>query len=68
VDLGTIRRPPQVGDRPSQRPDGQTLYEFRVQCGLEILGLHFFTAAEVRQVASLLAEHGPGRAAAVERR
>ena len=37
------------------RPDGQTLYELRVQCGLEIMRLQFFTAEEVR----LLAAHGP---------
>ena len=44
---------------PSGRSDGQTVYELRLQCGLEILRLHFFTAEEVRQLASLLAEHGP---------
>jgi len=43
----------------SERPDGQTLYELRVQCGLEIMRLQFFTAEEVRQLASLLAERGP---------
>jgi hypothetical protein len=46
----------------SERPDGQTLYELRVQCGLEIMRLQFFTAEEVRKLASLLAEHGPERA------
>jgi len=46
----------------SERPDGQTLYELRVQCGLEIMRLQFFTAGEVRQLAMLLAEHGPERA------
>jgi len=30
-----------------------------VQCGLEIMRLQFFTAEEVRQLASLLAEQGP---------
>ena len=43
----------------SDRPGGQTLYEVRVQCGLEIMRLQFFTAEEVRQLASLLAERGP---------
>ena len=43
----------------SDRPDGQTLCELRVQCGLEIMRLQFFTTEEVRQLASLLAEHGP---------
>jgi hypothetical protein len=28
----------------SDRPDGQTLYELRVQCGLEIMRLQFFSA------------------------
>jgi hypothetical protein len=32
----------------SDRPDRQTLYELRVQCGLEIMRLQFFTAEEVR--------------------
>ena len=40
---------------PSEQPDGQTVYELRVQCGLEIVRLQFFTAEEVR----LLAAHGP---------
>jgi hypothetical protein len=43
----------------SERPDGQTLYEVRVQCGLEIMRLQFFTAEEVMRLATLLAEHGP---------
>ena len=44
---------------PSDRPDGQTIYELGAECGLEIMWLEFFTAEEVRQLASLLAEHGP---------
>jgi hypothetical protein len=43
----------------SEQPDGQTAYELRVQCGLEIMRLQFFTAEEIQQLASLLAEHGP---------
>ena len=43
----------------SERPDGQTVYELRVQGGLEIMRLQFFTAEEVRHLDSLLAEHGP---------
>ena len=43
----------------SERPDGQTVYELPVQCGLEIMRLQFFTAVEVRQLATLLAKHGP---------
>jgi hypothetical protein len=42
----------------SDRPDGQTLYELRVHCGLEIMRLQFFTTEEVRHLASLLAGHG----------
>ena len=44
---------------PSDQPDGQTVYELRVRCGLEIVRLQFFTSEEVRQLASLPAEHGP---------
>jgi hypothetical protein len=39
---------------PVERPDGQTLYELRVQCGLEIMRLHFLTAEEVGQLAAQL--------------
>jgi hypothetical protein len=42
----------------SERPDGPTVYELRVQCGLEIMRLQFFTAEEVRHLASLLAAQG----------
>jgi hypothetical protein len=41
------------------RPDGQTLYELRVQCGLEIMRLQFCTAEELQHLASLLAAHRP---------
>ena len=44
---------------PSDRPGGQRVYELRVQCGLEIVRLQFFTAEEVRHLAALLAAHGP---------
>ena len=44
---------------PSQAPEGHTVYELKVQCGLEIMRLQFFTAEEVRQLASLLPGHGP---------
>jgi hypothetical protein len=44
---------------PSQQRDGQTVYELRVQCGLEIMRLQFFTAEEVRHLAALLAAGGP---------
>jgi hypothetical protein len=39
----------------SERPDGQSLYELRVNCGLEIMRLQFFTTEEIRDLASLLA-------------
>ena len=44
---------------PSERPDGRTVYELRVNCGLEIMRLQFFTAEEVAELASLLAEQEP---------
>jgi len=40
-------------------PEGRMVYELRVQCGLEIMRLQFFTGEEVRQLAALLEEHGP---------
>jgi len=35
---------------PSRSPEGQTVYELRVQCGLEIMRLQFFTRAEMEQM------------------
>jgi len=32
----------------SRGPEGHTIYEFRVKCGLEIMRLQFFTEAEIR--------------------
>jgi hypothetical protein len=43
----------------SLRPDGQTVYELRVSCGLEIMRWHFFTLEEIKDLASLLAAQGP---------
>ena len=43
----------------STNSEGQTVFELRAQCGLEIMRLQFFTAQEIHQLASLLAEHGP---------
>jgi hypothetical protein len=43
----------------SQALEGHTVYELRVNCGLEILRLQFFTREEIRHLASLLADHGP---------
>jgi hypothetical protein len=39
--------------------EGRTVFELRVQAGLEILRLQFFTGEELRQLAALLNEHGP---------
>jgi hypothetical protein len=44
----------------STNTEGQTVYELRVQCGLEILRLQFFTAPEIEQLVSLLGEIGLG--------
>ncbi len=41
------------------QPNGETVYELRVQCGLEIMRLQFFTAEEFQELTSLLAAHGP---------
>ncbi len=43
----------------SDRQNGETVYELRVQWSLEIMRLQFFTAEEVGQLTSLLAAHGP---------
>jgi hypothetical protein len=39
--------------------EGHPVYELRVACGLDILRLQFFTAEEVRRLASLLAAAAP---------
>jgi hypothetical protein len=41
----------------SSSPEGQMVYELRVQCGLEIMRLQFFTAEEIKKLTSLLEEH-----------
>jgi hypothetical protein len=43
---------------PSDHPDGKRLYELRVNCGLEIMRLQFFTGEEIKNQASLLSESG----------
>jgi len=43
----------------SDRPDGQRVYELRLNCGLEIMRLQFFTGDEIKRLASMLAEHVP---------
>jgi hypothetical protein len=39
---------------PFQDPKGHTVYELRVNCGLEIMRLQFFTADELSGLQSLL--------------
>ena len=39
----------------SESPDGQTVYELRVNCGLEIMRLHFFSSAEMQELGAALA-------------
>lgn len=41
---------------PSQRSEGQTAYELKVQCGLGIMRLHFFTEDEIRELRTMLDE------------
>ena len=38
-----------------QSPEGHTVYEVRVNCGLEIMRLHFFTGEEIHDLAAELA-------------
>jgi hypothetical protein len=38
---------------PSKAPEGHTVYESRVTCGLEIMRLQFFTADELTAFALL---------------
>jgi hypothetical protein len=40
---------------PSRSLEGHTVYELRVNCGLEIMRLQFFTREEIRELQSLLA-------------
>ena len=41
---------------PSQDPKGHTVYELRVNCGLGIMKLQFFTEDEIKQLQSLIGE------------
>ncbi len=43
----------------STTPEGETVYELRLNCGLEIMRLQFLTAEELSKLTSLLAAHGP---------
>jgi hypothetical protein len=38
----------------SQALDGQTVYELKVKCGLEIMRLQFFTEDEIKEVQAIL--------------
>jgi hypothetical protein len=38
----------------SRSPEGSTVFELRVDCGLEILRLQFFTEEEIRELQSAL--------------
>jgi hypothetical protein len=41
---------------PSQAPEGHTLYELRVNCGLGVMRLQFFTRDEVNELQDRIAE------------
>ena len=41
---------------PSQDLNGDTVYEVRVNCGLGIMRLQFFTADEINRLQSLIGE------------
>jgi hypothetical protein len=43
---------------PSQAPEGHTVYELRVNCGLEIMRLQFFTEDEIKELQAML-NNGP---------
>ncbi len=40
---------------PKKSFDGKTIYELRVNCGLEVMRLQFFTPEEIKKLAELLA-------------
>jgi hypothetical protein len=39
---------------PVASPEGHTVYELRVQCGMESMRLQFFTREELRNLAAVL--------------
>jgi hypothetical protein len=41
---------------PSQAPEGHTVYELRVNCGLGIMRLQFFTGDEMKELQQQIAE------------
>jgi hypothetical protein len=40
---------------PARHPGGETVYELRVTCGLDIMRLQFLTAAELKALAQAAA-------------
>jgi hypothetical protein len=45
---------------PVGSPEGHTVYELRVSCGMEVMRLHFLTREEVQELARSLAAAGVG--------
>ena len=41
---------------PVTNPEGHTVYELRVDCGMEIVRLQFFTCEEIQSLAARIAE------------
>jgi hypothetical protein len=41
---------------PTTSPEGHTVYELRVDCGMEIVRLQFLTREEIAELASRIAE------------
>jgi hypothetical protein len=41
----------------SKAPEGHTVFELRLTCGLEIMRLQFFTADELKAFMSVVAAH-----------
>jgi hypothetical protein len=41
---------------PVTSPEGHTVYELRVDCGMEIIRLQFFTCEDVQALADCIAE------------
>jgi hypothetical protein len=41
---------------PTTDPNGHTVYELRLNCGIEIMRLQFFTREEVARISECIAE------------
>lgn len=48
---------------PRQDPSGHTVYELRINCGLEIVRLQYFTEDEIKELQSLIGEEIDNRTA-----